>query len=384
MNILFVNIPILSHIIPSLDIVKKLVSIGHKVDYINSNRFKELIENTGANLIPYCKFPNALSNVDLWMYKISYDTAIKIGHKYDIIIYEMADFIGERLGECLKKPTVRICSQFALNEDIKNKLIYSNNKYFPFRYRKLAKIWTKLFLSLNVKFDYNDYYDEITNNISKLNIVLTSKEFQYWGKSFSDNYKFVGPCISSEFKKLNIDKKDNKNQLIYISAGTISSSKKFIDKCVTAFANTKYSVIISTGKRNKKHMYSKKIYPNISIVNWVSQCEILSKASLFISHAGMNSVNEALYFGVPLIVSPITNDQFIIADRIEELYLGKRINIKNISPNSLFNLCEDVINDQKTLYNTNIIMQDMQESGGSNCALKLIDEFCNRIGDVDD
>lgn len=384
MNILFVNIPILSHIIPSLDIVEKLVSNGHKVDYINSNHFKELIEDTGANLIPYLKVPNALSNVDLWMYKISYDTAVKIGCNYDIIIYEMADFIGESIGEYLKKPTVRICSQFALNDNIKNKLLYSNSKYIPFRYKKSAKFWTKLFLSLNVKFRYNDYYDEITNNASKLNIILTSKKFQYFGETFNSNYKFVGPCISNKYKTTNSIKKNNKNQLIYISAGTISSSKSFIKKCVKAFANTKYNVIISTGERNKKNKYTKKFFPNIKIVNWVSQYEILSKASLFISHAGMNSVNEALYFGVPLIISPITNDQFIIADRIEELNIGKRINIKEISPSSLFDLSNEILNDQNILHNTNDIMKNMRNSGGSDIAVNLIENYYNKIKNIEE
>jgi Glycosyl transferases, related to UDP-glucuronosyltransferase len=49
----------------------------------------------------------------------------------------------------------------------------------------------------------------------------------------------------------------------------------------------------------------------------------------------MNSVNEAIYYSVPLLVVPIGGDQPTIADRVEELGLGKRIEGNNITPDQL-------------------------------------------------
>lgn len=384
MKILFVNIPVQSHIIPTLGIVEKLVKNGHQVDYINSTCFQDLIEASGAKLIPYVYFPNAKKNIDLWMYKLSYDTAIKIGKEYDLILFEMADFIGQALGEHLNKPTVRICSQFAFNNYVKNKLINSNKKYIPFRKKKFAKIWTKLFLSLNVKFTYNDYYDEITNNISKLNIVLTSKTFQYQGEKFNNNFKFVGPIIYNRNEKYD-NKKFNlesiNNEIIYVSLGSINSSEKFIKKCINAFANKDVCVIISLGNKTKYDSIEK-VPKNIFLLDWAPQLEILSKASLFISHAGMNSVNESLYFGVPLVVSPMANDQYIIADRIQELNLGTKIDMNTISSEDLYTISKETINNQKINENLIKMKCEMQNAGGTDLAVYNIEKFYkNFIGD---
>lgn len=384
MKILFVNIPVQSHIIPTLGIVEKLVKNGHQVDYINSTCFQDLIENSGAKLIPYVYFPDAKKNIDLWMYKVSYDTAIKIGKEYDLILYEMADFIGQVLGEHLNKPTVRICSQFAFNNHVKNKLINSNTKYIPFRKKKLARIWTKMFLSLNVRFTYNDYYDEITNNISKLNIVLTSKTFQYQGDKFNNDFKFVGPIIYNRHEHYDneiINLKNNNKQIIYISLGSISSSMKFIKKCIDAFANKDVCVIISLGNKTKFNSLEN-LPKNIFLFDWAPQLEILSKASLFISHAGMNSVNESLYFGVPLVVSPITNDQYIIADRIQELNLGTKIDMNTISSEDLYTISKETMNNQKINENLIKMKYEMQNAGGADLAVYNIEKFHKKfIGD---
>jgi UDP:flavonoid glycosyltransferase YjiC (YdhE family) len=46
---------------------------------------------------------------------------------------------------------------------------------------------------------------------------------------------------------------------------------------------------------------------------------------VFISHAGMNSVMESLYFGVPLVAVPHIQEQDENARRVEELRLGRRL-----------------------------------------------------------
>jgi len=62
----------------------------------------------------------------------------------------------------------------------------------------------------------------------------------------------------------------------------------------------------------------------------------LKQTSLFISHGGMNSVNESLYFGVPLLILPQRVEQIMVAKRVEELGAGICL-IKNpITAGSLY------------------------------------------------
>ena len=67
--------------------------------------------------------------------------------------------------------------------------------------------------------------------------------------------------------------------------------------------------------------------PNIRAYSFVPQLEVLQHADLFITHAGMNSVNEAMYHGVPMLVMPIMNDQPINAEQVVRLKLGKKLRL---------------------------------------------------------
>ena len=55
---------------------------------------------------------------------------------------------------------------------------------------------------------------------------------------------------------------------------------------------------------------------------YVNQIAVLEKADAFITHCGMNSVSEALYFKVPLVMYPQTNEQKGVAFRVNELGAG--------------------------------------------------------------
>ena len=54
----------------------------------------------------------------------------------------------------------------------------------------------------------------------------------------------------------------------------------------------------------------------------VPQLEVLRRASAFVSHGGMNSVSESLYFGVPLVCVPQMGEQEIVARQVEALGAG--------------------------------------------------------------
>ena len=50
---------------------------------------------------------------------------------------------------------------------------------------------------------------------------------------------------------------------------------------------------------------------NVKFYNYANQTELLKKSNLFITHGGYNSIIESIYYGVPMIVIPLVNDQFL-------------------------------------------------------------------------
>jgi UDP:flavonoid glycosyltransferase YjiC (YdhE family) len=59
------------------------------------------------------------------------------------------------------------------------------------------------------------------------------------------------------------------------------------------------------------------------------QVELLKRATLFITHAGMNSTLEALQLGVPMVAILIGNDQPGVAPRIQYHQLGVSVGLKS-------------------------------------------------------
>ena len=67
---------------------------------------------------------------------------------------------------------------------------------------------------------------------------------------------------------------------------------------------------------------------NFIVKNSVDQISVLQTADVFITHCGMNSVNESLYFGVPMVLFPQHSEQRIVADRVAELGAGIKLKRK--------------------------------------------------------
>ena len=57
----------------------------------------------------------------------------------------------------------------------------------------------------------------------------------------------------------------------------------------------------------------------------MDQIAVLQIADVFLTHCGMNSASEALYFGVPLVMLPQTPEQGGVYTRVLELGAGVKL-----------------------------------------------------------
>ena len=144
-----------------------------------------------------------------------------------------------------------------------------------------------------------------------------------------------------------LDLKPNSDmKLVYASMGTVFNVNLFIfDHIIEAIQTfnletdsssvkaEQLRVIISTGDSEVYQKFMRKaknegwkMPENIVFQPFVPQIEILKRASLFITHAGMNSVNEAIFYGVPVICLPIAvsykNSSFSIRESYKPFIFG--------------------------------------------------------------
>lgn len=155
---------------------------------------------------------------------------------------------------------------------------------------------------------------------------------------------------------------------IYISMGTVVEDSNFFRNCIEALRNTDYQVIISLGQRDEP---LSDLPDNIEVYDFVDQMAVLTITDVFITHCGMNSVSEALYYQVPLVMFPQTREQGAVAKRTSELGAGAILNSSN--PSAIAKCVSDVIGNTKYKEATADISKSFKESGGKEKAKEFLE-----------
>ena len=134
--------------------------------------------------------------------------------------------------------------------------------------------------------------------------------------------------------------------LIYASMGTILNGQAEVFRTIVAgVAEHKGTqLVLSIGDQ----LDPKQIGPvpsNAIIVNQVPQLELLKRASVCITHAGLNTVLESLAEGVPQVAIPVTFDQPGVAARIAAKNTGVTLPFAKLTSDRLSRLLGEVLND---------------------------------------
>ena len=99
------------------------------------------------------------------------------------------------------------------------------------------------------------------------------------------------------------------------------------------------------------------------VVGYAPQLELLPKAALTITHAGMNTTLESLSYGVPMVAIPIANDQPGVAARIAWTGTGEVVPLEQVSVEKLHQAIQRVLTDKS--YKENALkLQEANERGG--------------------
>ena len=345
-KILMVNVPYSGHTNPTLSLAKRLVERGHQVTYINAPEWKERIEATGALFVPYMDYPEGLPERQQMVrcFKAAYNTAMEVGAGHDLLIYEMFFYLGKTVAERLGIPAVRQFSQLAWTK-VGTGLI---PLLFVISCHLLDTQVLKRRVAIELGVKDKRLVDSVLHDKIPLNIVYLPERFHPCRQDLDETYVFCIPLLEPVAQPVDTDRRIPYEKMarpvIYISIGTILSSRFFYKRCIKAFGNKECSVILNTGKVKPETL--RKIPPNIWAYSFVPQLEVLQHADLFITHGGMNSVNEAMYHGVPMLAMPIMNDQPINAEQVVRLKLGKKLRMLSTAE-ALYKQAMAVLNNRE-------------------------------------
>lgn len=400
-KILFVNGNLQGHFNPTLPVAAELVDRGEEVWYYCSGIFKKKLESVGVHF---------LSSDDLEDFYISYRPTgnhpfysileYMIDY-YKVMLPSLMDKIQNLKFDCLVCDSVLGAGYF-IKEIMKLPVISSNTSFVMNHLPVPDRMLTEGFHPQLDEF-YRKLYDlcqswdvktpsvlDFFCNKGDRNIVYTSRMFNPGGPLFDETYQFVGPSIhqrelihfpgiknfpetkkSSEVNDFPFDKIQGQ-KIVYISLGTINTNfMDFYHMCIEALGNMDYSVVMSIGRKCNLEDF-KNIPDNFIISNYVPQLEILKNTSVFISHCGMNSVDEAIYYGVPIIAIPLVNDQPMIAQQIVKLGVGISLKMSEITSDDIKKAVSDILSQNTYREMCRKIQDSFQTAGGYQKAADLI------------
>ncbi|MBD5087550.1 MAG: glucosyltransferase [Clostridiales bacterium] len=383
MKIVWFSIPAHGHTNPTLNLVKELTGAGHEVTYFSFEQFREKIEKAGAEFIPCDSYDfemedkgngervgkdMAFATELLVKSTLALDDMVaeKVAQiKPDLIVSDSIAYWGKLTAMKYDIPYVSSTTTFAFNQ-------YSS-KYMKQEVGGLFKMFfsmpkiNKMIKKLQKKgYPIKGILDIVQNDNETNTIVYTSKEFQPCADTFSDKYCFIGPSIRSLESR--IEKTAEKT--IYISMGTVMKNKEIYRNCIEAYRDTDYQVIISLGENEKEYI---DLPENIKVYTSVDQMAVLSIADVFLTHCGMNSVSEALYYEVPLILFPQTPEQGAVAIRAEEL--GAGIKLLTTKKEDILAATERILTDNQYKLAAKKISSGFKQCGGAKAAREFLERL---------
>ena len=358
----FLNFPTHGCINSLLATASELVNRGEKIIYYCTEEFRHKIEQTGAEFRPYRGLINKVNteNYDIFkLLKFQIEMTVdKLDHNLDAIRRENPAYIihdslctwGKHIAAVLELPAVNLMHSFPIAKP--SDLVKTDNASILLKvglYKILNKLWkNSAQKALLKRYDINLSIGDTFINKEGLNIVYTSKYMAPGIHRSEKDFCFVGPSLF--FKKEQNDFPFDKlkgRKVIYISLGTLHNNNPYFYKiCLNAFANKEYYVVISVGFNVKCNEFGE-LPENFIIRQSVPQQKLLEEVEIFVTHAGMNSVNEAVCCGVPMLLLPHQFEQKLIARRVREMGIGTVANIRDITSNKLFENAENLMLDPR-------------------------------------
>ena len=380
MKIAWFCIPAHGHTNPTIGLVKALTEAGHSIYYFSFELFREKIESAGAVFIPCDGYDFEMEdkgNADrvgkdqafavelLVSSTLALDEMVtqKIAEiQPDVIVSDSVAYWGKLAALKHGIPYISSTTTFAFNRYSAKYMKHGIGETLKMLF-SMPKVNKQIRRLQERGYPVKGLLDIVQNDNDTNTVVYTSRYFQPCSETFSDRYHFIGPSIRPITKPF--QKKADKT--VYISMGTVNQNQAFYRNCIRALGETEYQVIISMGA-NTDHFDS--VPENIELYESVDQMAVLSIADAFLTHCGMNSASEGLYFGVPLILFPQTPEQDAVARRTEELGAGLRL--PSIEEEDIVTSIEGVLREPRFKQAAETISDSFRQCGGIQEAVDFI------------
>jgi len=208
-------------------------------------------------------------------------------------------------------------------------------------------------------------------------ITQCPREFDFESSHWPEQFQYTGPFHDGEGRpELSFPwDRLTGEPIVYASMGTVQNGNPEVFRTIaTAVAKQDPAqLVLSIGSVLRPEQIGP-VPKNAIVVNRAPQLELLKKASVCITHAGFNTVLEALTQGVPQVAIPVTHDQPGVAARIAAHRTGVVTSLEKLTASGLATLVEEVLSNPMYRDNAVKFQRAIAKTDGLSRAADLLEE----------
>ncbi len=295
---------------------------------------------------------------------------------------------GGSVAEFLGIPFITVCSAVVLNREPSVPPYFKTWSYNPSWWARLRNRGGYALLSRTVKpitevinryrqewklppqSSSNDRYSQLAQ------ISQQPAQLEFPRENLPQCFHFTGPYHSPAGREVPDFpyEKLTGQPLIYASMGTVQNRLLGVFKSIAeACNNLDAQLVISLGGSATPEALGS-LPGNPLVVGYAPQLELLQKANLTITHAGMNTTLESLNNGVPMVAIPIANDQPGVAARVAWAGAGELVPLARLTVPKLRNAVQKALTEDSYKKNAVRLQEAIQRTGGVSRAIDIVEQ----------
>jgi MGT family glycosyltransferase len=386
-HIAMVGVPAVSHVLPSLEIIRELVARGHRVTYANGHAVAELVTGTGAEFVPFDSTLPVADNdwpedpigamsvfLDDAMHVLPQLSAVYDDDPADLYLYDIGGYAVRAIAERQGRPLVQLSPTYVAwrEEESAEGSVLQQIMQLPGAPEYFDRIaaWAKK--SGATTADGPGFVGRPPRALAMIPRAMQPHADQV----DPDVASFVGPCFGERADQGGWTRPAGAEKVLLVSLGSAYTRQpEFYRRCVEAFGGLPgWHVVLQIGKYVDPAELGE-IPENVEVHSWVPQLAILKQADAFVTHAGMGGSSEGLSTGVPMIAVPQGAEQFDNADRLVELGVARRVDTADATAEALREALLALTSDPEVARRSARLQAEAHAEGGTGRAADLLEEL---------
>ncbi|WP_234384793.1 macrolide family glycosyltransferase [Streptomyces sp. MMG1121] len=376
-----VGTPMVGHVLPSLEIIRELVTRGHRVTYANADPVAELITPTGAELVA---ITSTLPVADDWPQDPIASASLFLGEAMavlpqlhaaydedpaDLYLYDVAAYAGRALADAQGRGLVQLSAAHVAWEGAQEEVgaAFAQLPGGP-AYRERFAAW------LTRGGAATGNVEEFTGRPRRTLAMIPRAMQPHADRVDTEAVTFVGPCFGAGQEQDGWVRPAAAKKVLLVSlAGSeYHGPQEIYHQCVAAFADLPgWHVVLQTVRGSQ---LAERLPRNFEVQPWAPPLAMLEQADVWVTHTGMGSSSQGLHAGVPMIAVPHGADQCFHADRLVELGVARRIDTADVTAAALRTALMELIGDPQVAARSAWLWSEVRAEGGTCRAADLIED----------